>query len=107
MAYIRGMSNLAFDTHKFVKNLTQTGMKAEQAEVLAETYADLLNDRLATKDDITLLKKDMQAQEERLTAKMEAQEERLVGQIEKAQTRTTITVTGILGFLIVLLQFYG
>ena len=136
IAYIGGMSNLAFDTHEFVKELTGTGMKAEQAEVLARTYANLLTDRLATKDDLKALEqrvngridllhkdieglhKDMQAQEERLTAKMEAQEERLNGridglhkdmqaQIEKAQTRTVIMVTGILGFLIVILQFYG
>ena len=115
------MSNLAFDTHKFVKNLTKTGMKADQAEVLAETYADLLNDRLATKDDIALLKKDidtvraeitvvrkdMDSLEERLTGKMEAQEERLTNLIERTQTRTILTVTGLLGFLILILEFYG
>ena len=87
--YIRGMSSLAFDTHKFVKNLTKTGMKADQAEVLAETYADLLTDRLATKDDL------------------KAQEERLTSLIERTQTRTILTVTGLLGFLILILEFYG
>ncbi|MBL6782223.1 MAG: DUF1640 domain-containing protein [Alphaproteobacteria bacterium] len=48
-------STLAFDTHKFVKDLTKTGMKTEQAEVLANHYASLLNDRLATKEDIRAL----------------------------------------------------
>ena len=33
---------LAFDTHKFVKDLTGAGMAVEQAEALAETYATLL-----------------------------------------------------------------
>ena len=49
------MSTLAFDTHKFVKDLTAAGMKTEQAEVLASSYAGLLTDRLATKDDLKAL----------------------------------------------------
>ena len=53
------MSALAFDTHKFVKDLTKAGMSDSQAEVLANHYAGLLNDRLATKDDLGLLHKDM------------------------------------------------
>ena len=43
------MSSLAFDTHKFVTDLTKAGMKTELAEVLATHYAGLVNDRLATK----------------------------------------------------------
>lgn len=58
------MANIAFDTHKFVKDLTNTGMATNQAEVLADHYATLLNDRLATKDDIeqlrTEVKKDIE-----------------------------------------------
>ena len=53
------MSALAFDTHKFVKDLTKAGMSDSQAEVLANHYASLLNDRLATKDDLELLHKDI------------------------------------------------
>ena len=48
-------SILAFDTHKFVTDLTRAGMDTSQAEVLAQTYAELMTDRLATKDDIALL----------------------------------------------------
>ena len=53
------MSNLAFDTHKFVKDLTKSGMPDKQAEVLADHYARLLDDRLATKDDIALLRQEL------------------------------------------------
>jgi len=53
------MASLAFDTHKFVTRLTGAGMSAEQAEVLAETYAALITDRLATRDDVTGLRKEM------------------------------------------------
>lgn len=116
--YIRGMASVAFDTHKFVKELTGAGMDVGQAEVLARNYADLLVDRLATKDDLKALEQrfsdKMEAQEERLTGRidglqkdMEAQEERLTNLIERSQTRTIITVTGLLGFLILILEFYG
>ena len=53
------MSALAFDTHKFVKDLTKAGMSDSQAEVLANHYAGLLNDRLANKEDLGLLHKDI------------------------------------------------
>ena len=57
------MTTLAFDTHKFVKELTAAGMKTEQAEVLASSYASLLTDRIATKDDLKAL-------EDRLNARI-------------------------------------
>ena len=57
------MSTLAFDTHKFVKELTAAGMKTAQAEVLANSYASLLTDRIATKDDLRAL-------EDRLNARI-------------------------------------
>jgi hypothetical protein len=63
-------SNLAFDTHEFVENLTKAKMPKQQAEVLAKHYANLLTDRLATKDDISLLKQDLKHLEERLSNKM-------------------------------------
>ena len=53
------MSNLAFDTHKFVKDLTRNGMPDKQAEVLADHYASLLTDRLATKEDLFGLRKEL------------------------------------------------
>ena len=53
------MSNLAFDTHKFVKDLTKANMPEDQAVALAQHYANLLDDRLATKDDLKLLKGDL------------------------------------------------
>ena len=81
------MATLAFDTHAFVKDLTASGMPTEQAEVLARTYATLLTDRLATKDDIvcdatlprwmTLIA----AQDEKFTGMIAAQDEKFSGMI--------------------------
>ena len=59
------MSTLIFDTHKFIKRLTEAGMPLGQAEVLAEEQTKLIDERLATKDDLKMM-------ELRLTMKMGA-----------------------------------
>lgn len=46
------MSTLVFDTHAFVKELTQAGMPEDQAEVLARSQAMLIDEKLATKQDL-------------------------------------------------------
>ena len=43
---------IAFDTHRFVKRLTECGFTERQAETLAEEHVALLNANLATKVDI-------------------------------------------------------
>ena len=46
---------IAFDTHRFVKRLTDSGFTEKQAETLAEEHVALLNANLATKADIAAL----------------------------------------------------
>ena len=46
---------IAFDTHRFVKRLTEGGFTEKQAETLAEEHVALLNANLATKADIAKL----------------------------------------------------
>ena len=46
------MSNVAFNTHSFIKRLTEVGMPAEQAEVLADSYATLIDEKPATRRDL-------------------------------------------------------
>ncbi len=43
---------IAFDTHRFVKRLTDCGFTEQQAETLADEHVALLNANLATKADI-------------------------------------------------------
>jgi len=50
---------IAFDTHRFVKRLTESGFTELQAETLAEEQVALLNSNLATKVDIAALKADI------------------------------------------------
>ena len=64
------MATLIFDTHAFVKQLTEAGMPEPQAEVLARTQAALIDERLATKQDL-------QALEARLHHQMKEMESRL------------------------------
>lgn len=58
------MSALIFDTHKFVIKMTKLGMPQPQAEALAESNLELLETKLATKQDLQDL-------EDRLTSKIE------------------------------------
>ena len=50
---------VTFDTHRFVKRLTEAGMPTCQAEVLAEEQVALLDTHLATRQDIVPLKQDV------------------------------------------------
>ena len=52
---------IAFDTHRFVKNLTASGFTEAQAEALADEQVHLLNSNLATKADIRGTKADIRA----------------------------------------------
>ena len=50
---------IAFDTHRFVKRLTETGFTEQQAETLADEHVALLNANLATKADIAKIEADI------------------------------------------------
>lgn len=83
------MASLAFDTHAFVKDLTASGMPTAQAEVLARTYATLLTDRLATKDDIALLRRDIAAMDEKFTGMIATMDEKFTGMIAAQDEKFT------------------
>ena len=46
------MATIVFDTHAFVKEMAEAGMPEKQAEVLARSQATLINETLATKQDL-------------------------------------------------------
>ena len=48
------MSSVIFDTHAFVKKLTAVGFKEEQAEAIASTQAELINEQLVTRQYLDL-----------------------------------------------------
>ena len=61
---------IAFDTHRFVKNLTGCGFTEEQAEGLADEQVRLLNSNLATKTDIAAVKAELQAEIQKTKAEL-------------------------------------
>ena len=53
---------IAFDTHRYVKRLTENGFTEQQAETLADEQITLLNANLATKSDIEALRQETKAE---------------------------------------------
>ena len=74
------MVTLIFDTHAFVKQVTDAGMPEPQAEVLARTHAALIDERLATKDGL-------QALELRLSNQIKELDARLNHQMKELESR--------------------
>ena len=90
------MATLIFDTYAFVKQLTEAGMPEPQAEVLARTQAALIDERLATKDDL-------QALELRLSNQIKELDARLNHQIREMESRLKYDLTVRLGSMLVVI----
>lgn len=73
---------IAFDTHRFVKNLTESGFTEQQAEALAKEQVQLLNSNLATKVDLQTVKADLEAKIEAVRADLETVKAELEAKIE-------------------------
>ena len=69
-------SSIAFDTLSYVKKLKAAGVPEQQAEVQAETFNEIIEERLATKQDLkeleVSLKRDIKELEMRLTIRLGA-----------------------------------
>jgi len=81
---------ITFDTHAYVKKLKAVGFTEEQAETLATTQANLIDERLATKHDIkeldTSLKRDMKELETSLKHDMKELETSLKRDMKELET---------------------
>ena len=101
------MSTLIFDTHAFVKQLTEAGMPESQAEVLARTQAALIDERLATRDDLQALELRLSNQikelEARLTNQNKELDARLNHQIREMESRLKYDLTVRLGSMLVVI----
>jgi hypothetical protein len=68
------MTTITFDTHSFVKKLKAVGFTEEQAEVFASEQARLIEDKLATKNDLveleSNLRRDLKELEYRIIIKL-------------------------------------
>ena len=94
---------IAFDSHRFVKNLTAGGFTERQAEVLADEQVQLLNANLATKADLHAVKADLHAVEASLKADLHAAKADLLKWMMAA---TTAQIGLIAGLIVGLLRFF-
>ena len=94
------MSTLVFDTYAFVKRLTTAGMPEAQAEILATEQANLIESRLATKQDIANVQKDIESLRREVDSK-----------IDKLALQLTVRMGGMLvvavGVLATVLRLMG
>jgi len=82
---------VAFDSHRFVKNLVQNGFSLKQAEVLAEEQVTLLNENLATKVDIEKVRAEIEALRLATMAEIQTVQQ----EIDRAKWSTVKWVLGI------------
>ena len=89
-----------FDTLEYAEELKAAGVPEEQARVQARALSRLTEDKLATKDDLAILKTDLAHVEERLRGEITQVETKLSGEIaqvrmelsgEIAQVRTELS----------------
>ena len=62
---------IAFDTHRFVKHLTENGFTEQQAEVLADEQVHLLNSNLATQADVAAIQREIEVLRQETKADIE------------------------------------
>lgn len=65
-------NTIAFDTLAYTKKLKAAGVPENQAEVQAEALAEIVQSRLATKQDVIDIRKDIKELELRLTVRLGA-----------------------------------
>lgn len=69
------MTAVTFDTLKYANTLKEAGIPSAHAEAETKALSEVLEvnlNGLATKEDITLIRKDMDAMEQRLSARFDA-----------------------------------
>ena len=93
------MTAVAFDTLRFVRTLREKAkMSPEQAEGLADAVSEAIQNDLATKTDIAMVRTDLEAL--RLSTKSDLREAelRLEARIEATKAEIITWVIGSIGF---------
>ena len=84
------MTTLAFDTHAAVKTLREAGFEEAQAEAVVATVGVAMGENVATKTDIQALKADLDALEQRMTARIAT----TTAEIQTLEQRMTAHIAG-------------
>ena len=100
---------IAFDTHRFVKRLTDCGFTEQQAETLAEEHVALLNANLATKADIARIEAGMDKLRQESNASIETLRQETMAAIEASKSDLMKWLIGALiaqgGLIVALVKF--
>ena len=91
---------IAFDTHRYVKRLTECGFTEKQAETLADEQIALLNANLATKADVAKIGADVEAHRQETNAGIEALRQETKAGIEALRQETKADIAALKADLI-------
>ena len=91
---------IAFDSHRFVKNLTANGFTEAQAEALAHEQIHLLEVNLATKSDLGAVKVDLEGSIEKFGSDLEVRIEKVRSDLARWMLAGWVTQTGVLAALL-------
>ncbi len=89
-------TTITFDTHAYIKRLKSVGFTEEQAEVQAETFAEIIEERLATKQDLKELELTMKNDLERGLASVKSEIIKWVAGMLVAQAAIVATLVKLL-----------
>lgn len=95
------MSEHAFDTLRFAERLEKTGMTREQASEVSKAFGDYIQEKLATKTDMMLLKEDLQQIKSELKSDISILKAELKSDMCILQERLTHKLTIRLGGMLV------
>ena len=84
------MTTITFDTLAYARKLKSAGFTEEQAEIQAEALVEIVDERLATKQDILELKRDIKELETTLKRDMKELETTFKRDIKELEMRLTI-----------------
>ena len=87
---------IAFDTHRFVKNLTASGFTEAQAEALADEQAHLLDSNPATKSDVREVQSELELKIEQVRSNLEVKIEEVRSEVQKSKADLSKWMVGAL-----------
>ena len=107
-------AEIAFDTHRFVKNLTDSGFTEAQAEALAHEQIHLLKANLATRSDLAAVKSDLEMKIEQVKSDLEMKIEQVKSdlQLELQQVKSDLfrwmfsAMLAQAGLIVALIRFF-
>jgi hypothetical protein len=81
---------MTFDTLSYARRLRQAGVPEQQAEAIADATRELVAQDVASKSDITAVRSELAAVEQRLKVQIETLDQRLTAAIDTQSLRLTV-----------------